>query len=150
VPPETDSFIWGQQDEHVIPFSVGWDGAAWHVTTDVGNAQSSLSNPMCDAASGDVGTLLVPIVSGGLSYDLFPAPSLALGCLIVLQQYPSLTTPSPAAQVPGALFLHRFGVLIAVNDVAQRLLPYLPTADAYEMQLVKQIVPVTSDIVAQS
>jgi len=77
VPPETDSFIWGQQDEHVIPFSVGWDGAAWHVTTDIENAQSSLSNPMCDAASGDVGTLLDPIVSGGLSYDLFPAPSLA-------------------------------------------------------------------------
>jgi hypothetical protein len=39
-----------------------------------------------------------------------------------------------------AYCLHRFGVLLAVNDAAHRLWPFLPVADAYERQVVQQLI----------
>ena len=137
-PAETDSFIWGQQDEHLVPFSISWDGASWHVVTRLDSAPPQ-SNPMCDAAMADTGTLLYSDAHTSFSFDSIPAPSPALGCLIKIQQVSLPETPTPSSPVPAAYLLHRFGVLLAVNDAAHRLLPFLPLADAYETRLAKQL-----------
>lgn len=137
-PAETDSFIWGQQDEHLVPLSITWDGASWHVITRF-DSVSFQSDPMCDAAIGDVGTLLYADAHTSFSFDSIPAPSPALGCLIKIQQVSLPQTPTPTSPTPAAYLLHRFGVLLAVNDAARRLLPFLPLADAYETRLAKQL-----------
>lgn len=137
-PAETDSFIWGQQDEHLVPLSITWDGASWHVMAPY-DSEPSQSSPMCDAAIGDVSTLLYADARTSFSFDPIPAPSPALGCLIKIQQVSLPETPTPSSPVPVAYLLHRFGVLLAVNDAARRLVPFLPLADAYETRLAKQL-----------
>ncbi len=47
----------------------------------------------------------------------------------------TLSTASPLV----AYCLHRFGVLLAANDLAHRLWPYLPLADANEQHLAQQM-----------
>jgi len=38
-----------------------------------------------------------------------------------------------------AYCLYRFGVLLAANDEAHRLWPYLPVADAYEQGIARRL-----------
>lgn len=52
---------------------------------------------------------------------------------------------APASALPqDALLLHRFGVLLAANDVAHRLWPTLPVADSNEQQLAQNLLEVTT------
>jgi hypothetical protein len=139
VPIEADSFIWGQQDEHLVPFNVTWDGVSWHVTTSLANQQAPVSNPMCDAANNDIVTLLFRDPSIEFTVISIPAPTFALGCLIEVQQVSLPATPTPAASASTAFFLHRFGVLVAVDAPAHHLLPFVPVADGFEMQLAEQL-----------
>ncbi len=57
----------------------------------------------------------------------------AAGCLAVV---PTTSTTSTSAD---AYYLERFGVLLAANDVAHKLRPQLPLADAYERNLAQQM-----------
>jgi hypothetical protein len=41
-----------------------------------------------------------------------------------------------------AYCLHRFGVLLAANDVAHHQWPYLPVANAREKQLAQRLVSI--------
>jgi hypothetical protein len=132
IPPEADSFIWGQQDEYPIPLSIAWNGATWNVTTRFDSAQAPLDNPMCDAAIDDIGTLLYADARTTYSFDSIPAPTFALGCLIKVQ-----LVNVPAAPAPSAYLLDRFGVMLAANNEAHHLLPFLPLADGYEIGLAK-------------
>ncbi len=45
----------------------------------------------------------------------------------------------PSRQRCFAACLHRFGVLLAVNNLAHRLWPFLPVANAYEKRLAEQL-----------
>ena len=139
VPAETDSFIWGQQDEHLVSLSITWDGLSWHVTTHLDYQQPPLIDPMCDAALGDVGTLLFADARTSYSFETVPASTFALGCLIKVQLFNGPATSTPSSAAPVAYLLHRFGVLLAVNEEAHRLLPFLPLADVYEVHLAEQL-----------
>jgi hypothetical protein len=141
VPVETDSFIWGQQDEHLVPLSITWDGSTWQVTTEFHNVpymQIPYGDPMCDAAQVDIGTLLFGDARATFEFEDIPEQNFALGCLLQVTEVTLPETPTPEAVPPVATFLHRFGVLVAVNNEAHRLLPFLPVADAYERHLVQQ------------
>jgi len=82
-------------------------------------------------------TLLLADTHTDFEFDTIPAPTFALGCLLQVKEVTLPSTPTPIAPAPVATFLHRFGVLVAVNDAAHRLLPFLPLADVYEMRLAK-------------
>ncbi len=52
-------------------------------------------------------------------------------------------TPTSAASLPLVAYcLHRFGVLLAANDVAHHQWPYLPVANAREKQLAQRLVSI--------
>jgi hypothetical protein len=57
--------------------------------------------------------------------------------MITLQLKPAST---PLSLEPVAYCLHRFGVFIAVNDVAHKYWPNMPQADTYEVQLTHQLL----------
>jgi hypothetical protein len=58
------------------------------------------------------------------------------GCAVVVTGYQGTPTASPAAP---ALYLERFGVLLAANDTAHGLWPELPRADATEQALARHL-----------
>jgi hypothetical protein len=77
-------------------------------------------------------------------YPSVARADLGAGCLVTITQQPassSSLTPPPSSQV--AYCLHRFGVLLAVNNLAHRLWPFLPVANAYEKRLAQQLAAVT-------
>jgi hypothetical protein len=69
----------------------------------------------------------------------------AAGCLEVVQPIPPEVSGSPTprpgtASQPVAYYLARFGVVLAVNDAAHQLLPFLPVADASEKSIAQQFL----------
>ena len=65
----------------------------------------------------------------------------ATGCLIEFKlQKGVLSAPTPTTSPPMlvAYVMQRFGVLLAVNDTAHHLFPFLPVASAFEKQLAQQ------------
>lgn len=134
-------------DESLLAFSISWDRLGWHVVipTSTNSQVSGLPYPACafvlDAAqpfmssvnfNGDNISLNWQFASGGLP---------AAGCVGVGCQFqPAAITPTPTStQAVLAYCLHRFGVLLTVNDSAHRLWPNLPLADAYEQRLAQQL-----------
>ena len=144
VPEQADTFIRGMEDEHFVPLSITWDGRQWHVTTPDLNAHIPSNDPACDAAQGDAYNLInaTQSLQSGFSYSAVPGVTSASGCLIVIssQPYPGVTPTPTTSSSPVAYCLHRFGVLLAVNDAAHRLWPFLPVADAYERQVAQQLL----------
>jgi len=144
VPEQADTFIRGMANEHFVPLSITWDGQQWHVTTPGPNAQMPFDDPTCDAALGDAGNLIndTQNFQSGFSYNAVSGVTSASGCLIVIssQPYPDVTPTPTASPAPVAYCLHRFGVLLAVNDASHRLWPFLPVADAYERQVAQQLI----------
>jgi hypothetical protein len=53
--------------------------------------------------------------------------------------YCQATATSTISHTELAYCLHRFGVNLAANEVAQRYWPYLPVADAGEQRLAQQL-----------
>src|SRR5207248_708952 len=49
------------------------------------------------------------------------------------------TGKTPAANLPPAYYMVRFGLLLTANTAAYLLRPGVPRADAYELSLVKQL-----------
>jgi hypothetical protein len=55
---------------------------------------------------------------------------------------PGIKLTSPASPSLVAYCLHRFGVLLAANDLAHQQWPYLPVANAREKQLTQRLVSI--------
>jgi hypothetical protein len=66
----------------------------------------------------------------------------ANGCLenIGIQQTNQNPSTPTVQSGPTAYCLYRFGVLLAVNDVAHRYWPFLPVANAYEQSIAHQLL----------
>lgn len=133
-------------DEHLMPLSIAWDGAHWHVTTPFTDADLLVvtsSNPICFPAQDSFnfyGTF-IPNIPGNMTYSLryVAAPNYADGCLVVMTlQQESLATPTPVPPIT-AYYVQRFGVLVALNAAAHQLWPTMPLADSYEQKLVQQV-----------
>ncbi len=66
----------------------------------------------------------------------------ANGCLenVGIQQTSQNPSTPTVPNTPTAYCLYRFGVLLAVNDVAHRYWPFLPVANAYEQNIAQQLI----------
>jgi hypothetical protein len=116
-----------------------WDGTHWHVSPIIGHTPNL--PPADDLLCGPA---LEWLVQGPLVFALDPATARD-----VTLQEASAATPedSCAVRVAGpslhlptpALFLERFGVLLAANDAAHMVWPDLPRADAAEQALAQQL-----------
>lgn len=69
---------------------------------------------------------------------LVSASNPAIGCLVVATATDETGT-TPAAILPPAYYIVRFGLLLTANAVAYHLRPGVPRADAYELSLVQQL-----------
>ena len=117
----------------IVFVSVGYDGT-WQAT-------ANNSNVTCQAAQNDLGNLsqvLQPAGPNGQNtFTSAPAPNPSDGCLIRLTG----NFGTAQHQVSGtALFLYRFGVTLAANDLAHRAAPSLPMITGQEeTNLVRQV-----------
>jgi hypothetical protein len=129
-----------------ISLYLTWDQHRWQATLldAPGMIDSPERNPICLQAQQDLQRISSlsnqrtrPIQIIGDS-----ASSPADGCLVALQP---ATTRSGNAPPAIAYCFERFGVLLAVNDMARRLWPYLPVINAQEQLLVESFEPAALD-----
>ena len=132
-------------DEFLEPLSISWNGSAWRVTAQISDS-NHFENPICGTTQDETqsDTLLGRQLPADLSvqwYDidesLYAAGCVAL--LVLIEAHPK-TLPPSTYTVMLAYFLHRFGVLLAANTLAHRLVPSLPVASAADQQLAAQMV----------
>lgn len=118
---------------------ITWDGVAWHVTPILGTTPGlpAADDLVCDPARYWVGAnntwsfMLADPPPGAQTWFISDATPTD-GCLVVLSQHPP--------EAPSGVFLERFGVLLAVNDVATNGgSAGLPVADAAERQLAQKL-----------
>lgn len=122
--------------EHVMALAIRWDRGHWQVQA----SPQFFNGPIpCVPASDDAA---ISDNFGTSPFQAFnwryvPASNLAAGCLVVLT---SMTNggPSPSASSQ-ILYLHRFGIFIAINRLAQEYNPFLPHPTPYELGLARQL-----------
>jgi hypothetical protein len=143
---EADAFMGGLENEHFVPLLISRDSSGWHVSPLFLNPQAFFGDPVCDSALEDAqivtGAFLIKNVPIPIDYQSVASPNLADGCVVVMtpQPGPGMTPTSPTTPTLVAYCLHRFGVLLAANNVAHHQWPYLPVANAREKQLAQQLV----------
>lgn len=132
-------------DEALMPLHITWDGLEWHVTTHIDVHASSFLDPVCVTAQygiqpfleeANINNTSIPVL-WQFAFGTLPAA----GCVAVGTLHQSAdSTPLPThSSLMKPSCLHRFGVLLAANEVAQRYWPGLPLADAYEQRLAQQL-----------
>ena len=139
--------------EYPVLLRIVWNGAGWDVKALIGPDQappivvtSGLphdpstppdkvqlhDNPSCVAARD-----LLATFPANFQVRFVSGPNLATGCLAIVASNAANTPSSSHPQV--AYFLEHFGILLAVNNVAHKLEPQAPLADAYERSLAQQL-----------
>jgi len=141
-PHEPDDFGGDTDLEHLLILSITRDSLKWHVTR---STLPSGIDPACaatydgiefDSSYQGVGG----DINGPVHWNFVVGPKRAAGCLAVATvSVGSNVTPSSTPS-QAAYCLHRFGILLAANDVAHRYWPHMPLADAYEQKLVQQLI----------
>ncbi len=126
--------------EDFVTFRISWQQAHWQVSFHEQSA-SIFENPGCITT---VDTLLryssYPPLQGQqeLSWSFFSGANRASGCVALGNVLgPAGISLSPFS---GALFLQRFGVLLAANKSAHLLLPALPQASLNEQSIALSIM----------
>ena len=143
---QADTFIRGQQNDSFVPLDITWNGERWGVSiARINDYDVNVRNPVCAAAMDDLYSLesAVPATTAQdtqSSMTPIQGRTFASGCLIEFKlQKGASPLPTPASSPPVVAYvMQRFGVLLAVNDAAHRLFPFLPVASAYEKQLAQQ------------
>jgi hypothetical protein len=146
---QADTFIGGQGNEYLVMLNTVWGNPGWSILPPFSNSQLPFGDPVCDSAANDTEVMQNETLNNSgmqiqTQYPSVPRADLGAGCLVTITQQPassSSLTPPPSSQV--AYCLHRFGVLLAVNNLAHRLWPFLPVANAYEKRLAQQLAAVT-------
>jgi hypothetical protein len=139
---QADSFILGQQNAVTVSLNITWNDMRWGVTLYSQSGASGSDDPVCQAAVGDMYTLVFASISPGTEPQLVPGPTSASGCLITIPLGSGANgtpMPTPTASTV-AYVIQRFGVLLAVNALAHRLWPFLPVADAATRRLAQQLI----------
>lgn len=123
-------------DELPVPITISWEGSAWKVSASVGvrSPFSSLPDITCVSAWAEIqfGFLSPPTSAGwqAVTPTSIPGNPVAEGCLL------ALTAPG----LNPLFLLHRFGVMLAVNDAVEHSLGHnLPMADAYERAIAQTL-----------
>jgi hypothetical protein len=109
---------------HLVVLRINWDGQQWSVQV----SPTFVGLPFACASTADLGGSFRTVSSAKVS----PAANSASGCLVVLNLQAAPDTP--------IVILHRFGVNLAVNTLAQQINPTsMPPPDVHEMQLAQQL-----------
>jgi hypothetical protein len=136
---------------------IRWDGVVWHVTHDyVAPTLAYQSDRYADVPTADDPTCAwlrteldaqafkLTNTAQYLTGQYATGAMHAAGCVAVAtRQQAGEVPPTAGATLPPAYLLQRFGVLLAANDTAHQLWPYLPVADAYERSLAQQLAAST-------
>ena len=139
---QPDSFILGQQNALTVPLNITWNGMGWGVIPTSHSGSFGSDAPVCQAAVGDMYTLVLASAPPNTEPQLVPGPTPASGCLISIPPGSGLhgtPMPTPPASMV-AYVIQRFGVLLAVNAMAHRLWPFLPVADASTQHIAQQLI----------
>jgi len=149
-----DNSLWdyatGQvTDESLVPLGITWDSLGWHVTVshNASGSDAGFFDPACTAAQDEVQLFLYPPAdASGMQWQYASGSVPAVGCIALgSPQQDAGTTATPSPSHPAVAYcLHRFGVNLAANELAQRYWPYLPVADAYEQLLAQQLAALVS------
>lgn len=123
--------------EHLISLTITWDGTQWYA-----QAAPEFTNgpiPCVSAEDNDtISTLFGTSPWQAFDWQYIPAANIAAGCLLVLTSIENRgPSPTISSQI---IYLHRFGVFIAINRLAQEYDPEMPRPNAYEMSLVQEIM----------
>ncbi|HET8846488.1 MAG TPA: hypothetical protein VFN35_33805 [Ktedonobacteraceae bacterium] len=144
------SSIRGSQMTQQVSMHITRDEQGWHVSLPLENIDTSLdANPICDRSMQDIQQVTGTMPGQGSQFMYvggqadFPA-HIAAGCLVIARPEPSSPasslTPTPTPDASNyASFLVRFGVVLAVNDIAHRNWPFLPVANAHEQGIAQQL-----------
>ena len=124
-----------------IVLRITWDGAHWHVAPLIGHTpglpitDDLMCGPVRDwIAAGSVDFEFTPPSGAAFAYVSGPIPT--DGCALVITGYAGAP---PTFLPPPALYLERFGVLLAANDAAHSLWRDLPRAEASEQALAQRL-----------
>lgn len=129
----------------LVTLGITWDGSHWHVRI-IGPAIPA-GNPLaCVSAENNITQNLFQQAEStfsGFSLQFVASSTPADGCLLALLLLPNTngtaSTSSAFATSPNAYFLYRFGLYLAVNDMAHLLWPQIPMADSYERGLAQKM-----------
>jgi hypothetical protein len=116
----------------VVILRINWDGAHWHVAPILGHTPGipAADDLLCMASrdwllqDGAWSFMVTPPPGAVAEYAAAPSPS--EGCVVVLDPHPGADTP--------ALFLQRFGVLLAADAAARLPGSTLPVATAADQR----------------
>jgi hypothetical protein len=138
------SALRGTLSYETISLHIDRRGQGWLVVPASSETDSGANDPFCNRGAEDVMALLN---ASGNSQEVYVQQSFhaAADCLEIaappVREVGTTPTPTPATNAPQkAVFLVRFGVVLAVNEAAQHLLPFLPVADAYERSLAQSLL----------
>ena len=133
---------------HLIPLQISWDGTQWHVVSSLSQLDPSMftgdvateMSPACASAisnvAGDKSLARVLPSYYSTSWLYSTADNPAVGCVGMVTLQGGM--PQTPQQTP-AYCLHRFGIFLAANKIAHEYFPAMPVADAYEVELARQI-----------
>jgi hypothetical protein len=137
-------------DESLVELYITWDNLGWHIAVPVDKQiqSSGYFDPVCAAMTQQVRPLNSPADANGdplyLQWQFASGSQPAAGCLAVgtpqSADGSTTPTPSPHAPQPAFYYLHRFGVLLAVNKLSRNTGQLLPVANAYEQQLATKLI----------
>lgn len=137
----------GAGNDDFLPLRITWDGARWHVTNDFAaltpEAQDAF-NPVCNDTQQhvriDTSLSYVEQAQAGTNWQYVSDNNWSDGCLamVTLDTSGMPITPSPTPLV--ALCLHRFGVFVAVNNIAHQFWPTMPRATADEQRIAQHLM----------
>ena len=120
----------------------GANGAGWRVSVG-GTGQPFSDDLSCSIAEDGLGPFLdigrVGTPHGSFSISFASDPSLATGCVAVVILESNTTTPTANPQLAAYCF-YRFGLWLAVNQIAHQFWPTMPQANAYERSLAHTIM----------
>lgn len=164
--PDTNSLLAGM--DHSIDLSATWNGKAWKVSlpryknvlfpsTNTSPFNTSVSPtlnmppPVCASLNNFIntptnygtGATALGSTQGSnptaVNWGFVAGTNEAQGCLGVVVPSPNTTATPTDFKQPAALFLYRFGILLAANPHAHSEFPSVPVADAYEQSIAQQI-----------
>jgi hypothetical protein len=111
---------------------IAWWHDGWHAAlnpTDPQRASCSIANVYARH--------MRVVDAKGMGLEVVPAANDASGCVVEAVTYVSHSARAPDI----ALYVYRFGVLLAANEVARRNTPDVPRADAAARRLVTHLAP---------
>jgi hypothetical protein len=134
--------------EQLAMLELSWDGTAWQTRVAYGpnrpdttilGIQALGGSPLCLAANDYINGVTDPQVLATYSQvRILPAANPAQGCVAEGIAGSNAATSSPDA--PRAIYLERFGLFLAANDLAHRNQPATSLANAYEQEIALSIV----------